>query len=102
MRKSFAYGRSFAGDADLNAQVEWWLGTVANVRLHGTTRERPVDRFERDERSVPRPLAPRPYHSLALPAGDAPEEGRRLRSVPRITIERRPLAEYARLAAGAS
>ncbi|WP_420447675.1 DDE-type integrase/transposase/recombinase [Candidatus Palauibacter sp.] len=26
VRKSFTYGRSFAGDADLNAQAEWWLG----------------------------------------------------------------------------
>lgn len=102
VRKSFAYGRSFAGDADLNAQVEWWLGTVANVRIHGNTRERPLERFERDERHRLRPLACRPYHSLTLPAGREPEKVRRLSSVPRIAIERRPLAEYARLAAGAS
>ncbi len=31
-----------------------------------------------------------------------PEKTRRLASVPRITIEQRPLAEYARIAAGAS
>jgi len=29
---------------DLNCQVQTWLQTVANVRLHGTTNERPVDR----------------------------------------------------------
>ena len=102
VRKSFAYGRSFAGDADLNAQAEWWLGSVANVRIHGTTRERPAERFERDERHVLRPLAHRPYHPLALPAEREPETVRRLASVPRVTIERRPLAEYDRLAAGVS
>lgn len=75
---------------------------MANVRVHGTTRERPAERFERDERHLLGPLAHRPYHSLALPAGQEPEKVRRLSSVPRVTIERRPLAEYDRLAAGAS
>ena len=40
---------------DLNVQVRLWLDTVANVRQHGTTRERPVDRLYR-ERSVLRSL----------------------------------------------
>ena len=40
---------------DLNVQVRLWLDTVANVRQHGTTRERPVDRLHR-ERSVLRSL----------------------------------------------
>ena len=75
---------------------------MANVRIHGTTRERPAERFERDERRVLRPLAHRPYNSLALPAGREPEKVRRLASVPRVTIEQRPLAEYDRLAAGVS
>ena len=45
---SFFYGRQFANDADLNEQAERWLERTANVRRHGTTGERPVDRFERD------------------------------------------------------
>ncbi|MCY3700108.1 MAG: hypothetical protein OXH46_10855 [Gemmatimonadetes bacterium] len=49
-----------------------------------------------------KPLAHRPYHSLALPAGREPEKVRRLASVPRVMIEQRPLAEYDRLAAGVS
>ena len=43
--------------------------TVANVRVHGTTREVPQVRFERDERAVLQPLAARPYRSLLLPDG---------------------------------
>ena len=45
VRQSLVYGRSFAGDADLNARAEWWLRTVANVRIHGTTGERPIGRL---------------------------------------------------------
>lgn len=101
VRKSFTYGRTFAGDADLNAQAEWWLGSVANVRRHGTTDERPVDRFESDERDVLLPLAHRPYHSLALPVRPEAKQARRLQAVPRVTVERRSLAEYARVAGGA-
>lgn len=102
VRPSFVYGRTFTGDADLNAQAEWWLGSVANVRTHGTTGERPIDRFERDEREVLLPLAHRPYHSFALPVEPAAKKARHLPSgsVPQVTVERRPLAEYARVAGG--
>lgn len=104
VRQSFIYGRDFAGDADLNAQAEWWLGRVANVRVHGTTGERPVDRFEADERAALGPLAHRPYHSAALPAEPRREaRTRRLPSgsVPPVDVERRPLSVYARIAGAA-
>lgn len=42
---------------------------------HGTTGKRPIDRFERDERAVLRPLANSPYRRLRL--GQAPEPARR-------------------------
>lgn len=38
----------FADLADLNRHAAWWCDEVANVRLHGTTRERPVDRLVRE------------------------------------------------------
>jgi transposase len=44
IKTSFLEGRSFSDLDDLNRQLEVWLDTVANVRVHGTTRERPVDR----------------------------------------------------------
>ena len=49
IRDSFFYGRAFANDEDLNEQASRWLEGTANVRRHGTTGERPVDRFERGE-----------------------------------------------------
>ena len=40
--RSFFYGRDFVSDDDLNARVAGWLDRVANVRVHGTLKERPV------------------------------------------------------------
>jgi transposase len=45
VRDSFLLGRSFAGLSDLNAQAMHWLSETANVRVHGTTGERPCDRM---------------------------------------------------------
>ena len=39
----------FADLADLNAQAQAWAEGVANARLHGTTRERPVDRLAAEQ-----------------------------------------------------
>ena len=93
VRKNLVYGREFLGDADLNAQAAEWLQRVANVRVHGTTREQPILRFERDERAVLLPLASRPYQSL-LWGTPAPELQR---SRPAPLVERRSLATYAEL-----
>jgi hypothetical protein len=45
IKKNFLAGRRFRDLDDLNRQLEEWLGTVADVRVHGTTGVRPVDRF---------------------------------------------------------
>jgi len=42
-----------------------WRETVANVRLHGTTRRRPVDLFQ-EERNELRPLPEDPYLALHM------------------------------------
>jgi len=39
----------FADWQDLHGHVRWWCDEVANVRVHGTTRERPVDRLVREK-----------------------------------------------------
>lgn len=43
LQSSFLAGRTFADLADLNAQGRHWLDHTANVRLHATTGQRPVD-----------------------------------------------------------
>jgi len=37
---------------DVNQQGRNWCATVANVRVHGTTHERPVDRFETEKQHL--------------------------------------------------
>jgi len=98
VRESFFYGRHFVNDADLNARALSWLERTANVRTHRTTAEVPRVRFERDERVLLKPLAPRPYRSLVLAPTAAPA-GKP--AYPPLTVERRPLAWHDRLARAA-
>ncbi len=59
LRQSFFYGRSFRDLEDLNSQVEAWLSDTANVRLHGTTGEMPMERLEKEKgRLLPLPQSP--------------------------------------------
>ena len=92
IRESFFYGREFANDNDLNEQAVGWLEGTANLRRHATTGERPVDRFERDERSALLPLAIAPYRRLGLRQAAEPRPSRLPASV---EVERRPLSAYA-------
>lgn len=92
VRESFFYGRTFINDADLNEQADRWVESTANVRLHGTTGERPLDRFDRDERQALRPLALVPYRRLGSQPASA--EAPRPVLAPTVQVQRRPLREY--------
>jgi transposase len=98
LRHNFLYGRTFLGDGDLADQCARWVHDVANVRVHGTLHERPVDRWQATERAALQPLAARPYQSLLLPAEPPPVSVDAV--APRVTVERRGLASYAALAEG--
>ena len=63
IRSNFFLGRTFSGLVDLNAQSRQWLDQRANVRLHGTTHERPLDRLPAD-RSRLRPLPQQAYRTV--------------------------------------
>ena len=91
VRESFFYGRQFVSDADLNAQAERWLEGTANVRRHGTTGERPQERFERAERRALGPLASEPYRRVGARARPAVPA----RARTSVVVERRPLQLYA-------
>ena len=60
---SFLEGRRFTDLADLNRQLEVWLDTVANVRVHGTTKQRPIDRHSFELGHL-RPLAAVPAYDV--------------------------------------
>jgi transposase len=56
VKKNFLSGLEISDFSVLNPAARVWLDTVANVRIHGETRERPVDRFEAERaalRAVP-------------------------------------------------
>ncbi len=97
VRESFFYGRHFVSDEDLEAQAAVWLSDVANVRRHRTIGERPIERFERDEKEALQALATKPYLSLVPSRRDRP---RRAAAVPSVAVERRSLQVYGRLAEG--
>ncbi|MDP6725423.1 MAG: IS21 family transposase [Arenicellales bacterium] len=48
IKSSFLEGRTFTDLSDLNRQLQTWLDLVANARVHGTTRERPCERFAKE------------------------------------------------------
>ncbi len=64
VKGNFWPGVQFTDLEDLNQQARTWCDTVANVRVHGTTRERPVDRWQTERtllRALPAPDRLRPF-----------------------------------------
>lgn len=63
VKRNALAGRRFASWAALDAWLEEWAATVSDVRVHGTTHERPIDRFMRETLT---PLGSQPpYHYTA-------------------------------------
>ena len=60
MKSNAIAGHRFASWAALEAHLARWVREVADVRVHGTTGEAPVDRFARDEATALQPLGGRP------------------------------------------
>lgn len=52
LETSFEPGRSFANELDFQGQLDRWFDERANVRLHRTLRERPLDRLGRERESL--------------------------------------------------
>jgi transposase len=63
IRSNFFLGRTFAGVENVNAQSRHWLDHTANVRVHGTTHERPQDRYQ-IERGHLRSLPQQAYRTV--------------------------------------
>lgn len=56
VKRNAIAGHRFDSFEDLQAHLDQWARNVADVRVHGTTGEPPIERFEREERSALRPL----------------------------------------------
>jgi len=59
VKRNALAGRTFASFAGLEQHLAQWMDE-ADRRVHGTTHERPCDRFVREEQAVLRPLPARP------------------------------------------
>lgn len=64
VKKNAIAGRSFASWEAFEAHLARWERDVANVRIHGTTGEVPMVRFERDEAHRLKPLGGKPSFGL--------------------------------------
>jgi transposase len=60
VKKNAIAGHCFASWEAFEAHLARWEREVANVRIHGTTEEAPIARFERDEVHRLKPLGGRP------------------------------------------
>ncbi len=49
VKRNFLPGRTFRDFADFRAQLQDWMTAIADLRIHGTTHERPLDRFQREQ-----------------------------------------------------
>ncbi len=45
VKRNFVPGRRFVDLEDFNAQLATWQAEVADQRIHGTTHQRPIERF---------------------------------------------------------
>jgi len=51
IKRNAIAGREFASWQALEEHLAWWMREVADKRIHGTTGEQPIIRFQRDEAS---------------------------------------------------
>ena len=57
VKKNAVAGRSFENWSSLEAHLAHWMREVADQRIHGTTGERPIERFARAEAGALRPIS---------------------------------------------
>lgn len=53
-------GREFSSWEALNEHIVWWMRDISDMRIHGTTGEKPIDRFEREEKATLQQLNGKP------------------------------------------
>ncbi len=64
IRDSFFEGRLFDSLPEINHNAERWCLSVAGMRIHGTTRQRPLEVFHQIEAPTLRPLPPQPFEPV--------------------------------------
>lgn len=70
VKKNFLNGLQILSFPPLNPAVVLWRDTVANIRIHGETRQKPIDLFEK-EKPLLKPLPVMPYDCAVIQPADA-------------------------------
>ena len=65
VKKNLLNGLDFNDFSAVNPAAEIWLATIANVRIHGETHQRPVDLFQKEQPHLT-PLNPMPYDTACV------------------------------------
>jgi len=65
VKRNFLPGRAFRDMVDLEEQLSSWTTGISDVRIHGTTHEKPIERFQR-ERDLLVPVSGQPGFSLQV------------------------------------
>jgi transposase len=60
VKRNAIAGHNFISWAALEGHLDWWMREIADHRVHGTTGEVPLRRFEREEAQALAPLDDRP------------------------------------------
>ena len=69
VKNNFLHGLEIPSFAAVNPAARQWLDPVANVRLHGETRRKPLEHFGQEKPHL-KPLAPMPYDGAVVrPSG---------------------------------
>jgi len=69
IRDSFYAGRTFTSVDEMNQAGAKWCLSVAGERIHGTTRQRPIDLFLQVEAPALLPLPPEPFERVDWTTG---------------------------------
>jgi transposase len=70
VKRNALAGLAFTSFAELETHLARWM-VEADQRIHGTTHERPCDRFDREERAALRPLPANPASCATAPRLEA-------------------------------
>ena len=65
LKRNFLAGRARTSITQANQDVQVWCNTTAGQRIHGTTKERPLERFQQTEQARLKPL-PETAYDLAV------------------------------------
>lgn len=91
VKKNFLAGLNIPNFAALPPAARNWLDTIANVRIHGETRQKPIDLFEKERPSL-NPLPQHPFDCATVSQIRASSQFRITLDTNRYSVP----AEYAR------